>query len=495
MYVIGIGGTGAKCIEAITKLAAVGLLGNERLKVLYIDADETNGNLERSRNSLSNYMRCYDVVSRGRQQDWMATHIESYNLWSPFTGLNASKELQAFFNYNTLKEEEPVLGNLFDVLYTKDEQEIALDVGFRGRPAIGAAVMSQVDLERFDQEPWGQLIKDIKGDVSGGTTPNVFLCGSIFGGTGASGLPTIARLIANKLDREGVKERINIACLFMLPYFGFSTPPGEDPQGIYARSEQFLLNTEAALRYYVNQAKETFDTVFLLGNQNFSKVDFSIGKNTQRNDPHFLEFYAALAARHFNLNTKALEDKVVLINRQEIGRLTWDDIPDTLQIKPALVNGTRFAYAWLAEIDPELNEMLKSQSNRRVLSPWLLKFFPNDSRANRDGFTQLSSPKEQEALKAINNWCQDYLAWWYTLHQEEGEQIQLFNTQASGNPTARLKREQLNELVYGSNLDSRSKAQDTIQNIKRQLQKTRQDPSAELGIIELAKTLYTLCQL
>ncbi|MDJ0662348.1 MAG: tubulin-like doman-containing protein [Crocosphaera sp.] len=494
MYVIGIGGTGSKCIEALTKLAAVGLLGNQRLKVLYIDADETNGNLERSRSSLSNYIRCQQLISGGEQQNWMATPIEIYDLWSPFTGVNASKKLQAFFNYNTLKQENPVLGNMFDVLYTKDEQEVALDVGFRGRPAIGAAVMSQVDLERLDQEPWGQLIKDIKGEVSSGSPPKVFLCGSIFGGTGASGLPTIARLIANKLDREGVKERIKIACLFLLPYFRFSTPPGEDPKGIYARSEQFLLNTEAALRYYVNQAKETFDTVFLLGNQTFSEVDFSVGKNTQRNDPHFLELYAALAARHFDLNTKALTDKVVLISRQAMGRVTWDDIPDHLQVQPALVNGTRFAYIWLAEIAPELDELLKSQNNRQVLSPWLLKFFPTDRRTNRDGLTQLSSPKEQEALKTINSWCQDYLIWWHSLHQDDGEQIQLFNTKASGNPQEKLKREQLNELVYGTNLDSRTKAQDTIQRIKRQLQRSQQDPSAELGIIELAKTLYTLCE-
>lgn len=494
MYVIGIGGTGSKCIEAISKAASVGLLGHQRLKVLYIDADETNGNLERSRNSLSNYMRCYDIVSGGEQQDWMAAPMETYELWSPFTGVNANKKLQSFFEYNNLKDQYPVLGHIFDVLYTKEEQEVALDVGFRGRPAIGAAVMSQVDLEKFDQEPWGQLIKDIKNEVSSGSPPTVFLCGSIFGGTGASGLPTIARLIANKLEREGVKERIKIACLFLLPYFGFSAPPGEDPNGIYARSEQFLLNTEAALRYYVNQAQETFDTVFLLGHQNFSKVKFSVGKNTQKNNPHFLELFAALAARHFDQNTKALSNKVVLIDGKEMGRLTWDDIPDDLEVKPALVNGVRFAYIWLAEIDPELNELLRSQNNRQVLSPWLLKFFPTDRRANRDGLAQLSSPKEQEALKTINNWCQDYLTWWYSLHQDETEQIQLFNTKASGNPEGELRREQLNELVYSSNLDGRTKAQDTIQKLKQQLQKSQQDPSAELGIIELAKTLYGFCK-
>ena len=75
-----------------------------------------------------------------------------------------------------------------------------------------------------------------------------------------------------------------IGCLFVLPYFGFSPPAGKEDNKVYARSEQFLLNTEAALRYYVNQAQQ-FNTVYLLGNQNFAQVKFSIGKKTQRNDP------------------------------------------------------------------------------------------------------------------------------------------------------------------------------------------------------------------
>jgi hypothetical protein len=61
-------------------------------------------------------------------------------------------------------------------------------------------------------------------------------------------------------------DRINMVCIFMLPYFCFAPLVGEDPDGIYAQSDLFLLNTEAALRYYVNQAQEIFSNVYLLGN-------------------------------------------------------------------------------------------------------------------------------------------------------------------------------------------------------------------------------------
>ena len=366
-------------------------------------------------------------------------------------------------------------------------------MGFRGRPAIGAAVMSQVDLDRLDREPWGTFIKNIQADVGAGKAPKVFLCGSIFGGTGASGLPTIGRLIANKLNRLNIKERIKIGCLFLLPYFGFSTPPGENPDGVYARSEQFLLNTEAALRYYVTQAQETFDTVYLLGNENLSRVKFSIGKNSQRNEAHFLEVYAGLAARHFLFHATTLEDKVVLISRDRIGRLTWNDIPEPVEVKTALVNGARFAYTWLAEIMPELAEIMNRRNDRAVLAPWLLKFFPKSSKRGNDT-VQLSDPQQQDAIKIISNWCQDYLGWLYDLHQCEGEQIQLFVPSTFKNPEGKLRQEQLAKLVFEDNPDRRIKARDTIHNLKRNLQSYRQDTAANVGVVGLARTLYTLCR-
>ncbi|MFM7371978.1 MAG: hypothetical protein ACKO2Z_30150, partial [Sphaerospermopsis kisseleviana] len=129
----------------------------------------------------------------------------------------------------------------------------------------------------------------------------------------------------------------------------------DNSETVYARSDQFLLNTEAALRYYGGQAQETFDTVYLLGNQNLSPVKvFSVGKNTQRNDPHFLEMYAALAARQFLLNTTPQQKSVVLMNRENLKNITWRDIPEQKLVTAELVNATRFVFAWLADIAPLL---------------------------------------------------------------------------------------------------------------------------------------------
>ncbi|NEP58006.1 MAG: hypothetical protein F6K31_13445 [Symploca sp. SIO2G7] len=505
LYLIGIGGTGAKCVEAVTQIAAAGLFTESTIKVLFIDADETNGNLERSRTSIGIYHKCYQLIGSEQQQyGWMRTKLESFDVWSPLGKVSTNKNLGSFFNYNNLKQNNQQLGNLFDVLYTEDEREANLDVGFRGRPAIGSGIMSQVDLDALDEEPWSTIIQQLQADVGGGKSPKVFLCGSMFGGTGASGLPTIARLIANKLSKENVRDRIQIGCLFVLPYFGFSTPTNQNQEEVYARSEQFLLNTEAALRYYVTQAKQTFNTVYLLGNQNFSQYKFSIGKKTQRNEPHFIELYAGLAVRHFLSHNSSEQGQVILISRKELQQLVWSDLPEPDKVQQELVNATRFAYTWLANIAPELAQAKEIGVARfQRGAPWFIKFFRPSTGAlgsifskKEEGLPDFNDAREQKAIEVISNWCQDYLRWLYQLHQGDGDTIGLFRSNAFANPAGKLSPENLTTLVLGDNRDKGRQSLDTVQELKQRLdpQQLNLMPPNQ-GTVGLAKSLYIVCRL
>jgi hypothetical protein len=500
MYIIGIGGTGAKCIEAVIQQAAIGIFGQETLNLLFVDADENNGNLERASKSLKIYQDCYDL-NLADKHPWMKTKIESFGLWSPFANTSVNKNLGSFFEYNILKDDESALGNLFDVLYTSEERDANLDVGFRGRPAIGAAVMSQVKLDSLDYDSWGQLMNQLQKDTGGGKRPKVFLCGSIFGGTGASGLPTIGRLIHNKLETLRIRSKVDIGCLFVLPYFGFTPTLGENSDTVYARSEQFLLNTEAALRYYGSQAQETFDTVYLLGNQNLSPVKvFSVGKNTQRNDPHFIEFYAALAARQFLLNTTPEQKKVVLMNRENFKNLTWKDIPDQKLVNAELVNATRFAYVWLSNIAPALS-MAKSIGVKNFQkSPegfWFVKFFPDRTvfGNNQKQEIDFNDSEQQNAIEIITSWCQDYLRWLSLIHQCVGETIQLFNATHFSN--SKLNPQNLSDLIagLGDSRDQTQKSKDTVQELKKRFNPEAISTLPKQGIFGLAKALYIVCRL
>lgn len=496
LYVIGIGGTGAKCIEAIVQLASVGLIPSSQLRILFIDADETNGNLQRAKDSLGIYQKCYQLFKGNHEEcSWMSTNIQSYGVWSPFTNSNADRKLGSFFSYDTLKQTSPPLANLFDVLYTEDERNVSLEVGFRGRPAIGSSIMTQINLDRLNEEPWRSLINEIENNAGGGSEAKVLLCGSIFGGTGASGLPTIGRLISNKLEEDGVRDSVKIGCIFGLPYFNF--PKANSNEQVYASSDLFLLNTEAALRYYKEQAQQ-FDTKYLIGNQTMEKLgEFSVGKDTQVNRPHFVEFYAGLAARHFFCDNPP--KGVHVMSRNKSGILQWSDLPNSEEVKTKLVNAARFAFIWLADFKDQL-QLAKNQGIKELNGlAWFDKFFQGMGMfgmKTRKELPDLGDTTQQEAIKTIDAWCEDFLRWLKDIHYCDNESIRLFKAKEYFPNPHNLKGEKLGNLFWD---DARGKEivdRDTAVNLKNSIGDLdlRNFSEPNQGVTGLAKAVYVTCK-
>ena len=498
-YVIGIGGTGAKCIEAIVQLASVGLLPTNKLNILFVDADETNGNLNKTKNTLQYYQQCYQILKgQNQKSNWMTTNIKTYDAWSPFNQTNTDKTLGSFFTYQTIRETQPELANLFDVLYTEDERNVSLEVGFRGRPAIGSGIMTSMDLDSLTEEPWRSFINQIEQEVSGASTmmTRVLLCGSIFGGTGASGLPTIGRLISNKLETSGVRKSVKLGAIFALPYFSF--PKTASKETVYATSDLFLLNTEAALRYYHEHAQQ-FDVKYLLGNQQFEKLgEFSVGKDTQKNKPHFIEFYAALAARNFFTNDPP--DGVNTISRERIGTLEWKDLPDSSEVKRELTNATRFAFIWLSYFQ----EQLKAGKTRGIAEldsfSWFKNFFQGRGlfgSVTRKELPDLSSDGQQEMVERINNWSTNFLQWLVDIHDCESEAVNLLKAREHFANLNNLREENFAYLFHD---DPRAKdflQKDnlvTLQNALGEID-TNQFSKPNTGVAGLAKALYDYCKL
>lgn len=509
-YAIGIGGTGAKCLEALTQATAVGFLTGsdggaikQTIRVLFVDADETNGSLERARNSIDCYQECSALFDQSRQsQPWMKAQIQSFGLWSPLSKVVTDKKLGSLFGYDSLKQTSPDLGSLVDVLFTPQELEANLEVGFRGRPAIGSAVMSQIDWDNAEGDVWRQLIERVRIDAGNGQFPRIFLFGSIFGGTGASGIPTIGRLLHERLVAERLRDRVTIGAAFMLPYFSFTPEAGLAKDEVYARSDQFLLNTEAALRYYLTQS-QPFNTVYILGDQNTANVEFSLGKTAQRNRPHFIELYAALAARHFASQPPSKEStQVALISRQQQNRVRWSDLPESGEVMPLLANATRFAYVWLANILPELNHA-KEIGIKRFQSgaPWFSKFFkPASSSFGRmvntsgEELADFNDPQEQKAIATVTEWCRDYLRWLSDIHQCGDEDISLFRQECMAKAKGKeVIPDELSNLVVGIEADRSKKASDSIPELKKRLDDPDLAGHHGKGAIGLAKALYAIC--
>ena len=66
VYVIAIGGTGAKFAESVAHLAAAGFYskGNhsEKIEILFVDPDKGNGNLKASDGAVKIYKKCAATI-------------------------------------------------------------------------------------------------------------------------------------------------------------------------------------------------------------------------------------------------------------------------------------------------------------------------------------------------------------------------------------------------------------------------------------------------
>jgi len=472
-YIIAIGGTGSKLAEAIIHAAAMGIYVNganaEDLNILFVDPDRGNGNLSAAEKVLKTYQACAKIVEYDNKIPWMRTKVEQFQggLWSPFSKLNI--RLRDIFKYDNYSENNPVR-HLFDVLYTKEERDVDLKEGFRGRPSVGAAVMAQLRRNDSNQDSWETLTNQISGDLHGGKSPKVFLCGSIFGGTGASGFPTIGKLIAEDLKN---KKDVKIGGLLMLPYFQF--PAQKSEQQIFSRSEEFLLKTETALRYYsIKNLK--ISPIYLLGSPNSTSIDnFSTGGGNQRNPQHYLELYGALALRDFIFTEASPQQQVVLISRKDSNSVTWDDIPNRAEVRNKLINATQFAFAWLSTIVPDIQYIRKTNKHRDVI--WYSKFF---------NLQEINNPHEQDHLNAVTGWCQEYLNWIGALHRSHNG-VELINIypfiQNNGELKPELDRFQFSNLPKNLN-DSLG-----INKVLEKLNPKAINPPNR-GFVGLAKALY-----
>lgn len=403
-YAIGIGGTGVKCLESLIHLAAAGMMPDRdaELYMLFVDPDEANGSLERAVETLKHYKKFRDNENLD-QPCLLQTRIDFAEnpIFSPFNlGDDATPCLSDFFGYDGLKLAKDTAAHLFEVLYSEKERSTELGKGFRGHPSIGASVMAQTVLR--DGDPWQTFRAKVATDVDA----KIFLAGSIFGGTGAAGFPTIAELIKDELRASPINAQIGGALL--LPYFTFQDTGDNE---LKARAEHFLMNTQAALKYYSRWNRDlVYNAIYLLGDTSQINVDTSLGGRTQRNAQHFIELYAALAAIDFFTKDFAADDGAHYF-RLDRGNnpLKWQDIPDGNEgttIHSKLRQLTYFSFAYLDIYKQRLDEIRKSGGSRTYDAPWYIDFFERNIPK-----LSLTDNNIEGALDNVADYCKDFLIW------------------------------------------------------------------------------------
>jgi len=367
---VGIGGSGAKVVEAALTLFTAGL-GPSQVHVGLIDQDRANGNVNRTQSRLTDLQRFQQLWSRGRSDSWIdwahaeadanrvdlgAVHVEQLfgdrALWCPDSG---DLSLAAMIGQDLAPQQR----DLFDLLFmaNEHEQNLMLGEGYRGRAHVGAAALIAAMLDEDNRLI--ESIRELMDAAQIGQPVRIFLVGSAFGGTGASGFPTLARELNRIRTSPEFKNGglVSIGGALLLPYFGFGRPERDDQPVV--TTDELLPKARLALEYYgrLFETERTFDRFYVLGwHPSFDLGYHEAGNYEQRNPPLAPELFAATAAVDFlsrdMANAQHGQVPVMLSARSQQG-VRWSDLP-LPGIEQKLGQLLRFCAYWLYVAEPLL---------------------------------------------------------------------------------------------------------------------------------------------
>lgn len=314
-FVFGIGGTGARVLRSAAMLFAAGCdntsSGNIVVPII-IDYDLENGDTKRTLELLQTYQKineaAYNQNDAGLNTFFCQTVRKLKDFVNGGEGFDSNTTFEVFLRkpddtttfgkrigFETLKDESgtTATGNLLKSLYDNSdvsspttELQMNLKKGFKGCPNIGSVVTK--DLERsFELQTFINQV--VAGD-------RIIIVGSVFGGTGASGIP----MLLDFIRKQPALGDIPVAVIAVMPYFKVR-PEG----GSAIDSSTFTAKTKAALDAYSlgNSVNKKASAVYYVGdyrvNGSFQNVEGGIG---QKNNASFIEIVAAMYIIHF-MNT------------------------------------------------------------------------------------------------------------------------------------------------------------------------------------------------
>lgn len=365
-FFLAFGGTGARCAEAFAYLLASRAV-LEPVQVLIVDPDQSNGNVDSTRGQ---YQR-YDAVQRqlragGGTPPFFSTPVNAGKATFFWSNASGTSDWRTLLEYELLSDGAR---DLIDLLYDEEDLGLKFEKGYIGRAHIGSldllqtlqhGMLSAKDLvEGQERNALQHFYTQLRSAAEGGKDrPNVIVVGSIFGGTGASGLPAVPPLLREALGDQ-LAARINVGCVQVAPYFSFPEGTPADPD-----SALHPLATQTAMRHYA-VADVGYHRIYMVGaSQRAATADHNNpGGSDQRNKSHPVELAAALAAAHFfaaPIESADAAKHTALLSGSAQDHATWTKLPFGAQ-KDAdafrnLVALATFCVAHLREFAPGFEE-------------------------------------------------------------------------------------------------------------------------------------------
>lgn len=437
-YLILIGGTGARVAESFVHICDNGYFSKDEVRMLLIDADSSCGNKNaaveciRKYNSCGNYFRQDDFPLFKTNlvpvftQDSLDYKQDVYDI-SPVD----SEQNSSFTIRNQLVGNNRDAAWLAKALYSEEEYGKNIKNGFYAHPSIGALMFTQWMQDK--ENKFYNMIKNMINDLNSGDDVNVFVVASVFGGTGASGFPAIAKTIKKALKESNIekKDKLRISGCLLMPYFTYLDNNMSDEEKRIQQTE-FDLNAKNALVFYDNKKiLSDYESIYLLGNpQKLIRGEYHDAGDEQRNWPHILELYAALSARDFFISKDERQQenqeknaktmwKATATRELEIRKFGWDDFPDNQNLKGAFERFLLFNYIYECAVVSEVCKMdqggnalkLKSRTTNKNMCPQCINYEPFTVNKGRDWADKFG----EESFEKLQFYFDDYTKWLFKL--------------------------------------------------------------------------------
>ena len=189
LFIFCIGGTGSRVLKNLIMLLASGAeINAKEIVPIIIDPDSGNGDLNRTIKILKEYR---SLNQHSSANGFFSTKITLMNELDGDLDENSVKlEIEntnnmSFQNFIGFQQVSDANKDFLSMLFSQENLDADMNVGFKGNPNIGSVVLNQLNLSPV-----------YKAFVTHFTeNDNVFIISSIFGGTGAAGFPLLLKNI------------------------------------------------------------------------------------------------------------------------------------------------------------------------------------------------------------------------------------------------------------------------------------------------------------
>lgn len=328
---------------------------------------------------------------------------------------NANLKFRDKIGFDQMKGDLLTTRSLIESLYdTSDdpttELNLDLTVGFKGNPNIGSVIFHKLG-EYNEYNAFVSTYNVDQGD-------KVVIIGSLFGGTGASGIPVLAQQIKKDI------ANVDMAALMIQPYFA-----PEIVKGGAINAHLFDSKTKAALNFYERSGiKNSMRAVYHIGDPYPTIIPYCEGGAGQQNNANPVEFISALAIAHYCGGrvpvgifgneymyglSRDIVSKVDKTGKQDSCRLFANDFDQETKDN-VLKYLTAFAYAMKYLRADIVGDKLKRET--AFLAVLEFESIKNDVIHNK--FSDNGNNKLQDLLVYLNGYVDEFTKWLSELDYE-----------------------------------------------------------------------------